>query len=1015
VITASCPSCNYRSSVPDTYKGVRVNCPGCGTPFTVGDAAAARPAEAHASTPPPVRRPVPPPPRPAPPPPKPVEAEAPVPVARRRQPTPPPPAPSVFPWVVAAVGLAGAALLAAGVFAPLLDVPLGESVSYFQSGRWEAVLLLLLAAATAGLSLLRWHRGLWLTGLAAFAVVTVTFTRLLAALVELLRTFEGTPGAELGGVMDLVQLRWGWAVLLAGALVIVAAAVTAEVRRSVGIAIAGLFAIPLVLLLSGAATWGVTAATGPGGFSIGNGPPPIEPPPIEPPPSTGRKPPPPPETEWVDASKQAIRLGDVRVRVTEVTIDHVRGKDGGGEFVSSEKHLAVRVRLENLGDRRAITYDGWGTAGTAASDQVPRLHDDLGAACKRVTFGAGALATGQVESASVAPGASVQDLLLFEPPADATRPLRLELPARNFGGTGQVRFAIPREMVREGTTRVPVVDVGARSVPDLAKALKAGDPKERLAAANELGRRGPAAGGAVTALGEAVGDGDLSVRAASAEALGKVGILARPALPALLAALADSEEPVRKAARDAMATIGFLRDDVSVLADALKHTSPAVRLYAVQAIEGTGADPAAAVPVYAVALKDADAEVRQQAARSLGKLGPKARGRVLPLLLAARKDGDAGVKSAAEEGLAALGPSAAEDLAALRTAAKDSSPEVRAYALKGIAGLGPAAKSAVPELVVALEQPDKETRRLAAEALVKLGPAAKDAAAPLTKALADPDPAVRAWAVEALGGLGDAARPAVDKVGLALRDTDPGVREAAGKALARLAPDRLVSAYGRALLDKEDDVRREAAEALAKMGAGAKPALANLIVAIDDPNPAVRIKVARAIAQAEPDTTAPLKALGELIQHPDEDIRREAAEAFALMQSVRRDDVPVLVAALKDKDLVVRQKVAETLTRMGRDAREAVGALIAALEDRKMHDAAGAALLKIGKESVGPLAEALKDKQASRRLGAAVTLGKFGPDAESAYDALSTAWYKEKDEEVGKAVGEARKRVKPEP
>jgi hypothetical protein len=52
-----------------------------------------------------------------------------------------------------------------------------------------------------------------------------------------------------------------------------------------------------------------------------------------------------------------------------------------------------------------------------------------------------------VSSASVHPGKSVEDVVVFEEPVARAEYLRLELPASAFGGTGKLRFQIPKSMI----------------------------------------------------------------------------------------------------------------------------------------------------------------------------------------------------------------------------------------------------------------------------------------------------------------------------------------------------------------------------------------------------------------------------------------------------------------------------------------------------------------------------------------------------------------------------------------
>jgi hypothetical protein len=66
----------------------------------------------------------------------------------------------------------------------------------------------------------------------------------------------------------------------------------------------------------------------------------------------------------------------------------------------------------------------------------------------RLRLAPGVAIAGQVRSAvSLDPGKSLEDLLVFEPPLNEIRFLRLELPAAAFGDTGSLRFQIPMGMI----------------------------------------------------------------------------------------------------------------------------------------------------------------------------------------------------------------------------------------------------------------------------------------------------------------------------------------------------------------------------------------------------------------------------------------------------------------------------------------------------------------------------------------------------------------------------------------
>jgi hypothetical protein len=126
-------------------------------------------------------------------------------------------------------GLAGAALLFFGAFAPLVRVPVIGSVNYFHSGQGDGVIVVLLAAASLIAVLAQRFRALWATGIASLGLLAFTYvtfqSRLADARAELRRDLADNPFSGLGEAMlGTVQIEWGLAVLVVGSLLLLAAA-----------------------------------------------------------------------------------------------------------------------------------------------------------------------------------------------------------------------------------------------------------------------------------------------------------------------------------------------------------------------------------------------------------------------------------------------------------------------------------------------------------------------------------------------------------------------------------------------------------------------------------------------------------------------------------------------------------------------------------------------------------------------------------------------------------------------
>jgi hypothetical protein len=80
------------------------------------------------------------------------------------------------------LALAGTALLVVGVFLPIMSIPMAGSINYFNNGQGNGVIVIALAAATAGLALTKKFKLVTFAGLASLALVTYTLFRLISGL-----------------------------------------------------------------------------------------------------------------------------------------------------------------------------------------------------------------------------------------------------------------------------------------------------------------------------------------------------------------------------------------------------------------------------------------------------------------------------------------------------------------------------------------------------------------------------------------------------------------------------------------------------------------------------------------------------------------------------------------------------------------------------------------------------------------------------------------------------------------
>ena len=128
--------------------------------------------------------------------------------------------------------LAGALLLAIGVFMPLASLPIVGNFNYMSRGRGDGMVVLLLALVIGGLVIFSFRLVAAVLGLAVAGVMATTFVTLLNVLHEM-----DVKAADLAkdnpfGVLAVAFARnsgmeWGWVPLFAGVVMIIVAGFTA--------------------------------------------------------------------------------------------------------------------------------------------------------------------------------------------------------------------------------------------------------------------------------------------------------------------------------------------------------------------------------------------------------------------------------------------------------------------------------------------------------------------------------------------------------------------------------------------------------------------------------------------------------------------------------------------------------------------------------------------------------------------------------------------------------------------
>lgn len=148
--------------------------------------------------------------------------------------------------------------------------------------------------------------------------------------------------------------------------------------------------------------------------------------------------------EWLDASKQSARRGEIGVRIVSATVERPRGARG----VAPEPCLVLALELSNTNSEKIREYTSWNSRAPVAAGT--QLLDNLGNEYKMKYFAAPL--DGQVSKGSIYPNEKLRDVLVFQRPIQSAKLqyLRLRLPAATFGERGVMQFEIPAAWVQQG-------------------------------------------------------------------------------------------------------------------------------------------------------------------------------------------------------------------------------------------------------------------------------------------------------------------------------------------------------------------------------------------------------------------------------------------------------------------------------------------------------------------------------------------------------------------------------------
>jgi len=461
----------------------------------------------------------------------------------------------------------------------------------------------------------------------------------------------------------------------------------------------------------------------------------------------------------------------------------------------------------------------------------------------------------------------------------------------------------------------------------------------------------------------------------------------------LIAALGDQDSGTRISAVYHLGNMGpEAKSAVPSLVDALNQKG--LRESILHSLGNIGAGAEEAIPALIKAIAEYAPACRWKAAEALAKIGEPA---VAALKKASESD-DMNLRIWCNAALAKQQETDSPHLRYLGQLMKSADEHTASEAVRALTMLGPLSKLLVPDFIEALNH-SAVPRKNIAFALAQIGKDAKRAMPELLQMLQDADLWTQGDAVYAIFKIGGSdAAPAVPLLIESLKTKNTSNVVAAAR------------------------VRYRAAAALENIGWDARPAIPDLVIALDDEHEFVRASSAAAIGSIDPTNPQSAPALVKAMSDQSGRVRSSAAQSLAKVGPLNKevilafikaaDDnwkgvryasdrfftylgpehsyiVPDLIEMLKSPEEGAQHLGATALGNMGRAAVSAVPDLAKSMRNPRLESVASRALGRLGPEAgaaVPDLIQMLKVKRS--RFSAAFALEAIGPAARQAIPAL---------------------------
>jgi hypothetical protein len=159
--------------------------------------------------------------------------------------------------------------------------------------------------------------------------------------------------------------------------------------------------------------------------------------------------------EWADATRFSVMVKSARIQVITAEVRPLEIATTPKRKLTKENYLVLRLRIHQPAGGAEFASDGWGEGGTAQERRQPTLTDEGGKTYQPAPTTVAAEAGALTKRSMDFPLGITDDVYLFEAPGPDVSALHLEIPATSWGGSGTVRFTIPRTMLQVAPTKQP--------------------------------------------------------------------------------------------------------------------------------------------------------------------------------------------------------------------------------------------------------------------------------------------------------------------------------------------------------------------------------------------------------------------------------------------------------------------------------------------------------------------------------------------------------------------------------